>query len=77
MPPAREDDWSDSEDEDLAGVETAVLLGVPDGPLDLESDLNDVAVSRIGGHPVRTFYTCTKPHSILTFAFSVSNFQRP
>jgi pre-rRNA-processing protein TSR4 len=46
------DDWSDS-DEDIASVDTPVLLGVPDGPIETESDLRDSAVSRIGGKPVR------------------------
>lgn len=45
-----DDDWSDSDD---GNVETAVLLGVPDGPIESEIDLTDAAVSRIGGHPVR------------------------
>ncbi|KAL4072935.1 programmed cell death protein 2 [Scleroderma yunnanense] len=52
--PARvedDDDWSDSDDEVISGVETDVLLGVPDGSVDNEDDLRDVAVSRIGGHP--------------------------
>ena len=53
MAPRAEDDWSDSDDEELGGVETTVLLGVPDGPIDAASDINDVAVSRIGGRPVR------------------------
>jgi hypothetical protein len=47
------DDWSDSDQEELSDVETSVLLGVPDGPVDVEADLVDVAVSRIGGLPVR------------------------
>jgi len=42
------DDSSDSEQEEL---ETSVLLGVPDGPIDVASDLVDAAVSRIGGLP--------------------------
>ncbi|EGO28781.1 hypothetical protein SERLADRAFT_406196 [Serpula lacrymans var. lacrymans S7.9] len=46
-----EDDWSDSEDELGSEVETAVLLGIPDGPIDTQSDLADAAVSRIGGTP--------------------------
>ena len=52
MPP-QEDDWSDSDQEELSDVETSVLLGVPDGPIDVETDLFDAAVSRIGGLPVR------------------------
>ncbi|KAI0028095.1 programmed cell death protein 2 [Vararia minispora EC-137] len=50
MPPYLEDAWSDS-DEELEDVETSVLLGVPDGYVDAESDLVDAAVSRIGGKP--------------------------
>ena len=49
-------DLSDSDEEDrLAGVETDVLLGIPDGKVDVENDIIDAAVSRIGGHPVRAF----------------------
>lgn len=48
------DEWSDSDDEVLSDVETSVLLGVPDGPLETIADINDAAVSRIGGHPVRS-----------------------
>ena len=61
MPARLEDDgdWSDSDDEVVSGVETDVLLGVPDGSVDNENDLRDVAVSRIGGHPVRvSSYAC-------------------
>ncbi|KXN89390.1 putative 20S rRNA accumulation protein 4 [Leucoagaricus sp. SymC.cos] len=49
--PTHTGDWSDSDDDDLAGVETSVLLGVPDGAVDDVRDITDVAVSRIGGHP--------------------------
>ncbi|KAH9946508.1 programmed cell death protein 2 [Amylocystis lapponica] len=45
------DDWSDSDDEVLSDVETAVQLGVPDGPMSATADLRDAAVSRIGGIP--------------------------
>lgn len=45
-------DWSD-EEEDLIRTETSVFLGIPDGPVEVSSDLNDAAVSRIGGLPVR------------------------
>lgn len=48
-------DWSDSDDEELSGMETSVLLGVPDGPMDKQEDAEDAAVSRIGGYPVRLF----------------------
>jgi len=58
-PPRDEDDWSDSDEEDLVDVETSVLLGVPDGSVDADDDLNDVAVSRIGGRPA--FLTATEP----------------
>jgi hypothetical protein len=46
-----DNDWSDSDDDVLSEVETSVLLGVPDGAIDT-ADINDAAVSRIGGHPV-------------------------
>jgi pre-rRNA-processing protein TSR4 len=54
--PTQEDDWSDSDQEELSDVETPVLLGVPDGPIEVEADdMFDAAVSRIGGLPVRAF----------------------
>ncbi|TDL23717.1 hypothetical protein BD410DRAFT_897332 [Rickenella mellea] len=53
MPPNVEEDWSDSDSEDLSDVETSVLLGVPDGPITATADISDAAVSRLGGHPVR------------------------
>jgi pre-rRNA-processing protein TSR4 len=53
MPVSTEDDWSDSDDEIGTGMETDVLLGVPDGRMETESDIKDAAVSRIGGLPVR------------------------
>ncbi|KAF7430584.1 hypothetical protein PC9H_006292 [Pleurotus ostreatus] len=46
-----EEDWSDSDEDDRSEVETPVLLGVPDGPIDNAADTADAAVSRIGGHP--------------------------
>ncbi|KAJ7601089.1 programmed cell death protein 2 [Mycena floridula] len=46
-----DEDWSDSDEEVLSEIETSVLLGVPDGPIDKETDVSDAAVSRIGGHP--------------------------
>jgi pre-rRNA-processing protein TSR4 len=46
-------DWSDDDEDDVTQIETSVLLGVPDGPAESASDLKDVAVSRIGGLPVR------------------------
>ncbi|TFY72314.1 hypothetical protein EVG20_g694 [Dentipellis fragilis] len=45
-------DWSSSDEEATRDVETSVLLGVPDGPVETDSDLTDAAVSRIGGLPV-------------------------
>ena len=53
MAPEYEDDWSDSDDDELLDTVTEVQLGVPDGTLDSETDLRDAAVSRIGGLPVR------------------------
>jgi len=47
-------DWSDSDEEDyFTGIETNVLLGIPDGNIGNENDIIDAAVSRIGGLPVR------------------------
>lgn len=54
MAPPHQDDWSDSDDEALSDVETSVLLGVPDGLVEAATDVIDAAVSRIGGHPVRS-----------------------
>ncbi|KAG2150234.1 programmed cell death protein 2 [Suillus bovinus] len=51
MPSVVDDDWSDSDDEIGSEVETAVLLGIPDGVIETETDIKDAAVSRIGGHP--------------------------
>ncbi len=45
-------DWSD-EEEEATRTETSVFLGIPDGRVESASDLKDVAVSRIGGLPVR------------------------
>jgi pre-rRNA-processing protein TSR4 len=53
MAPRHEEDWSDSDEEFLSGVETSVLLGIPDGPVTAIADIRDAAVSRMGGHPVR------------------------
>ena len=53
-----EEDWSDSDEDDRSEVETSVLLGVPDGPIDNAADTADAAVSRIGGHPVRIIIPC-------------------
>ena len=46
-------DWSDDDDDDAIRTETSVFLGIPDGLIESASDLKDVAVSRIGGLPVR------------------------
>jgi len=43
---------SDDDDDDNT-ITTPVLLGLPDGAIHDLSDITDVAVSRIGGHPVR------------------------
>ncbi|KAF8885017.1 programmed cell death protein 2 [Infundibulicybe gibba] len=51
MPSLIDDEYSDSDDEQVSDVETSVLLGVPDGPIDVPAELGDAAVSRIGGHP--------------------------
>ena len=49
-----ESDWSDSDEEDArSDVETNVLLGIPDGEIKSQEEINDAAVSRIGGRPVR------------------------
>ncbi|KAI0820382.1 programmed cell death protein 2 [Trametes gibbosa] len=50
-PPDLDDTWSDSDDELEADQETAVDLGVPDGPVDDPAILLDPTVSRLGGHP--------------------------
>jgi len=76
MAPHYDDDWSDSDDEEVSDVETSVQLGVPDGPLESASGRLDAAVSRIGGHPVRyhsSRHACTlvlieynSPFSLIT-----------
>ena len=53
MSSAEGESWSDSDNEQIIGEETSVLLGVPDGLVQDCSDLVDAAVSRIGGRPVR------------------------
>ncbi|KAI0629187.1 programmed cell death protein 2 [Trametes polyzona] len=71
-----EDTWSDSDDELEADQETAVDLGVPDGPVDDPAALLDPTVSRIGGHPSflalphpspsnATCANCSKPMELL------------
>ncbi|KAI8996346.1 hypothetical protein BD414DRAFT_477645 [Trametes punicea] len=81
MPPADvEDAWSDSDDELEADIETAVDLGVPDGPVDDPAALLDPTVSRIGGHPVRCTFapSCTSriliynPSGPATFTFPIT-----
>ena len=52
MASVKDETGSDSEDEQLLGQQTSVLLGIPDG-LVSDCDLLDAAVSRIGGRPVR------------------------
>ena len=42
-----------SDDDEDNTTTTTVLLGLPDGPIHDLSDITDVAVSRVGGHPVR------------------------
>ena len=42
-------DWSDEDEDDTSQIETSIHLGVPDGPVESASDLNDATVSRIGG----------------------------
>lgn len=66
-----DDDWSDSDDE--SEVETSVLLGVPDGVIESIADLNDAAVSRIGGHPVR-YISHMYHHSLIPFNKGFSSF---
>ncbi|KAJ6504843.1 programmed cell death protein 2 [Mycena vitilis] len=76
MPPIDEEDWSDSDEEVVAEVETSVLLGTPDGTITAATDLADAAVSRIGGHPAflpaneppfssSCCETCSKPMELL------------
>ncbi|KAL5531588.1 hypothetical protein ACEPAG_4465 [Sanghuangporus baumii] len=60
IPTKHEDDWSDSDEEDeRSDVETSVLLGIPDGEIEKQEDLDDAAVSRMGGHPA--FLTTAEP----------------
>jgi pre-rRNA-processing protein TSR4 len=53
-PQIEEDDWSDSDGDDLdvSEIETSILLGIPDGVIEEKGDLLDPAVSRMGGYPV-------------------------
>ncbi|TFY61534.1 hypothetical protein EVJ58_g4453 [Rhodofomes roseus] len=51
MPPRNDDDWSDSDDDDVSDIETNVQIGLPDGPIESSEELRDPRVSRIGGHP--------------------------
>jgi len=64
-----DNDWSDSDDDVLSEVETSVLLGVPDGAIDT-ADINDAAVSRIGGHPVRYILYCFMAYSLTCLIIS-------
>lgn len=70
MPAPAEDDWSDSDEEIGAGMETDVLLGIPDGRVET-MDIKDAAVSRIGGLPVRalSLVQCTNNMSMQFPAF--------
>ena len=73
MAPRTDDDWSDSDDEDLSDIETNVQLGLPDGPLESPEDLLDARVSRIGGHPV-----CAQVmYSPNVSSLSISSFRNP
>jgi len=69
MTPKGDDDWSDSDEDVLSGVESSVLLGVPDGAVD-GADINDAAVSRIGGHPVRYILYCFMACSLTSMSQS-------
>lgn len=54
--PRVQDDWSDSDEgEDGFDEEgyTSVHLGMPSDGIDVEDDIRDPYVSRIGGTPVR------------------------
>jgi pre-rRNA-processing protein TSR4 len=54
--PRSQEDWSDSDDaQDSFDEEgyTSVHLGIPSDEIDVEEDLCDPYVSRIGGTPVR------------------------
>lgn len=79
MPSIDNDDWSDSDDEVLSEVETSVLLGVPDGPIDdtAASELLDAAVSRIGGKPVRRVSPHTSSSFVITFSLNRISFSAP
>jgi pre-rRNA-processing protein TSR4 len=69
MPPIDDEDWSDSDEEVVSEVETSVLLGTPDGAITVSADLADAAVSRIGGHPVRStspMYCCVEFDAFMT-----------
>ncbi|KLO13284.1 hypothetical protein SCHPADRAFT_904351 [Schizopora paradoxa] len=60
MAPRDPDEYdSDSENESLEEIETSVLLGLPDGPIESQNDVDDAAVSRIGGYPA--FLTSEPP----------------
>lgn len=66
MPMSTEDTWSDSDEDIASGMETDVLLGVPDGSVETDADIKDAAVSRIGGLPVRalSLVQCTNNMSM-------------
>ncbi|KAI0741491.1 programmed cell death protein 2, partial [Daedaleopsis nitida] len=69
--PPIDDSWSDEEEDELLDVETAVQLGIPDGPLDSSADLSDPTVSRLGGHP--TFLSAPPPPIIHATCPNCSN----
>ena len=75
MPPRNDDDdWSESDEDDLPDLETSVLLGIPDGAIVKPEDIDDAAVSRLGGYPVRVhtprcMYFCTHEMSIICYPF--------
>jgi len=78
MAPQAKEDWSDSDEEDVSRVESSVLLGVPDGNIDVQTDIVDAAVSRIGGLPVRAssimYY---HPQDVLTYLSFFFNIYLP
>ncbi len=62
---------SDSEDEGLDEVETSVLLGLPDGPIESQNDVDDAAVSRIGGYPVGGSISTTLVDVLKSFSMHI------
>ncbi|KAJ7601071.1 hypothetical protein C8J56DRAFT_1157303 [Mycena floridula] len=66
-----DEDWSDSDEKVLSEIQTSVLLGVPDGPIDKKTDVSDAAVSRIGDHPA--FLPSREPSFSSSFCKICSN----